>query len=531
MNPKKKTAIISAGIFILIILVFITPVGSFAQTSPNGGSKGTRLLLRLKNRPSATGLLSVKGSIPEGNITGGIPNTDTLIINVSGDEQKAIKNLQNNPQVQSVSRVPNMHTLRTTNDPHFPVQWALSNTKVIPAWDKIPALAAATGRIKVAVVDTGIESFHEDFSGKIDAGDWISCTSTDCQAFSGSQTGHEHATHVAGIIGAVTDNGKGVAGVGWGVKLISIRVLDSGIQGKLDVVLRGISWAAEHGAKIINLSIGALEEDLLPQDIADIQKVVDAAWNRGAVVIASAGNCGRANNNGNPECAVYPGGYVSNSKLYPAASNHVISVAALNVQNSLAAYSEHNDPSRAGIGNWVDLAAPGGSSNSGCDPEIDGGQCIMSTWTNNQYWLDQGTSMAAPQVAGIAALVWAANPALNNSGVKDILEKTANKGIAPGSTNNGAVDAEAAVISALSTISQSPTVTASISLTPTPLPSLTPTPTLPGATPTITGQPPPLTPTASPTSALPPYITDIPKLLKTPPDPYPTGPYCPKIGG
>src|SRR3989338_10903326 len=115
----------------------------------------------------------------------------------------------------------------------------------------------------------------------------------------------------------------------------------------------------------------------------------------------------------------------------------MLNVAALDVNNNLASYSQHNDPTDPQIGNWISILAPGGNFPTNSDKEFG----IASTWPLNSYYYTLGTSAAAPHVSGIAALIWAAKPVLTNLQVKSIIEQTANKNIASGTTNNGMVDA------------------------------------------------------------------------------------------
>jgi subtilisin family serine protease len=295
---------------------------------------------------------------------------------------------------------------------------------------------------------------------------------------------------------------------------MSVKVLDSDGSGTMDTVLRGINWAAEHGAKVINLSLGVIEQNLTNSAKSDIQTAVNHAWNdHGAIVVASAGNCGAADNNGQVACAIYDTsgnitGYASNPKFYPAASDNVLSVAAVDADSNLAGYSEYGD--------WVDVAAPGGKAVPCTGSDVS--NCILSSYpialisqppaptpTYQPYTYKKGTSMAAPMVAGVAALVWAVNSSFSNRQVVDLINNQAVAGnLSPGKTIHGMVDALRSLAAANSGATATPTPTGSITPSPTPTgPTETPVPT-----PTTGGSP-------------------TPKLPRTPPVPFPSPPYCP----
>jgi thermitase len=527
----KSGKFISIALLVIVYFALLTSGQSdvFAQTPESSDSgKPVKLLVKFKeNRPSATSMISLVANADNGEIIGGLPNTGLMVMEVKGDVKQTLDKVKANGKVSSAIVMPKVKVFKTTNDTYFNSQWNIPSVKANTAWDNIPDLANKTATVKVAVVDTGIERDHPDLAGKIDASDWVVCDSTDCVKNDTATDGSGHGTHVAGIIGGIPDNSQGVAGIGWGVKLIAVQVLDASNEGDLDVVLRGISWASEHGAKVINMSLGLIGDDLPGDIITAMQNVVDAAWNNGSVLVAAAGNCGRVDNTNNPECVTSTGRYISNSKSFPGASNHVISVAAIKGDNTMASYSNHND---ATVGNWISVIAPGG----------EGTSSIWSSYKGKTYRQAAGTSMASPHVAAIAAMILSVNSSLSNSRVKEIIETTADKSVASGVSNNGLVNAQAAVAMALTsantptptpTSGNSPTATptsGSATLTPTPSgQTITPSPTGDTITPTTTVIILPTTtpiPTATPTVTPWPLIS--PRLPKTPPNPYPSPPYC-----
>ena len=221
------------------------------------------------------------------------------------------------------------------------------------------------------------------------------------------QDDNGHGTHVAGIAAAATNNGIGVAGVAWGAQIMPVKVLDEYGSGWLSDVAAGIVYASDQGAKIINVSLGG---STLSQTLCDA--VAYASQTTGALVVAAAGNTGGA-------------------VLYPAACDHVLAVAATDRADQRAYFSN--------LGPQVDLAAPG----------VD----IYSTWYQSGlqasgYFTKSGTSMATPQVAGVAALVWSRWPTWTPDQVAQRLLDTALDLGEPGwdaYTGWGRLDAAAAV--------------------------------------------------------------------------------------
>ena len=238
----------------------------------------------------------------------------------------------------------------------------------------------------IAIVDTGIETGHADLANIVlrdAAGTAIGYNAIAPAVIPADD--HGHGTHVAGIAAAEINNGIGIAGVaGWNpnipgsssyVKLMPIKVLNSAGSGNDADIAEGITWAVDHGANVISMSLGS------PSFSATLNGAVQYAWSRGVVVIASAGNSGGAGKN------------------YPAGFDNVLSVAATDSTDTLTYFST--------VGSWVDIAAPGLS--------------IYSTYRGQSYATMSGTSMSSPHVAGGAAALLAQNPFLTNAHVVDIL--------------------------------------------------------------------------------------------------------------
>jgi serine protease len=306
---------------------------------------------------------------------------------------------------------------QTPNDTHFPKQWHYPAINLTQAWD-ITTGTPETGNVIVAVIDTGVFLNHEDLNGKLVPGyDFISDPSNSADndgidanpddPGDGGQIGTSswHGTHVAGTIAAETNNSIGVAGVSWGAKIMPLRAL--GLLGGTDydigqAALFAAGLANDSGtlpaqkADIINMSLGGPGGS--NGQIEFSQDIFNRVRDAGVIIVAAAGN----ENSSQPS--------------YPAAYQGVISVSATDAKNNRAPYSNFAD---SGLGSKIDIAAPGGDSqqDQNNDNLPDG---VLSTLVDDSsgsrkstYSFYQGTSMAAPHVAGVIALMRAVYPDLS----------------------------------------------------------------------------------------------------------------------
>jgi hypothetical protein len=203
-----------------------------------------------------------------------------------------------------------------------------------------------------------------------------------------------HGSHVAGTVAQSTNNSRGVAGVAHGASIMPIKVLDAGGSGWDSDIADGIYWAVNHGADILNLSLGGYGSSTA------MQNAVNYAWGQGCLVVCAAGN-------DNTSLVSYPAGYANS-----------ISVSATEWRDLRAYYSNY--------GSTIDICAPGGdvTADRNGDGYADG--VLQNTFDPNEsYWFWQGTSMASPHVAGVAALVKSRNMTLTNSQIRNILQSTA----------------------------------------------------------------------------------------------------------
>ncbi|WP_096188705.1 S8 family peptidase [Evansella halocellulosilytica] len=255
------------------------------------------------------------------------------------------------------------------NDEFYdPYQWNLAQIQTEKGWE----ISVGEEEVPIAVIDSGVDPEHVDLSERIIDG---------FNAFEGSSAyydEHGHGTHVAGIAAATTNNEDGVAGISWNNPILAVKVLDDNAEGNSMTIAKGIRWAVDNGAKVMNLSLGD------SHDSEVMYEAVKYAYENDVVMIAASGN----------ENVETP--------MYPAAYEEVLTVAATDAYEEKAIFSN--------FGNHIDVSAPG--------------EHIPSTYPNNEYVMMSGTSMAAPHVAGLAGLIRSVNPDLSNNEVYELIRST-----------------------------------------------------------------------------------------------------------
>ncbi|MEO6952997.1 MAG: S8 family serine peptidase [Polyangia bacterium] len=274
------------------------------------------------------------------------------------------------------------------NDPKFKFQWHLQQIHMPQSWK-----AAQGEGVIVAVIDTGVAKVPDLAETEMVPGYNFVDNNAD------ATDDHGHGTHVAGTIAQSTNNGLGVAGVAYRAKIMPIKVLSARGSGSVSGIAEGIRFAADHGAKVINMSLGG------GMSTSVLANAVKYAHDKGVTVVCAAGNDGK--------------GKVS----YPAAYKHAVAVAATQFDETTTFYS-----------NWgkeIDVAAPGGNTrvDQNGDGMMDGvlqNTVVPGNISKNDYLLFMGTSMAAPHVAGVAALV-VGSGVTDPDAVEALLKDTARK--------------------------------------------------------------------------------------------------------
>ena len=422
-----------------------------ASTAVQQQAAGERILVRFTSGSVRAAGVRAAGGVEERQL----PGLGLTVVQAAPGESRAavLTRLQADPRV--VYAVPDYvrQTRLSPNDALYSQQWAPPLIHLPAAWD----ITTGSAAVKVAVIDTGIDYLHPDLSGRFTGGyDFVN---QDDDALDD----HGHGTHVAGIIAAGGNNGVGVAGAAWGVSLLGYKVLDASGSGFDSDVISAIIAAADAGARIINMSLGG------DQASPALTDAVNYALARNVVIVAAAGNDGAA------------------TVGYPAAIPGVIAVSSTNQSDGLSSFSNY--------GSAISVGAPGSSILS----TVPSGGCALCVGSG--YRTLSGTSMATPQVAGLAALILSVNGGYSAAQVRAIIENTAADLGSPGvdpSFGNGRIDAGAAVAAAAG------------GAVPTATPTSTPCPargigevchgTTPTPTATATVPPPTATATAVPTT-------------------------------
>jgi subtilisin family serine protease len=310
---------------------------------------------------------------------------DTKVVELpAGQVDEAIDSLEQSPAVEYVEPEVVLEATDTIpNDVLWHEQWGPRRVRAQKAWDA----TRGSPSVVVAVVDTGVDYAHPDLQRLfVDGYDFVN-EDADPRDDQG------HGTAVAGVIAARTQNRTGQAGMCWACKVMPVKVLDANGSGTTATIAAGIVWAANHGAQVINLSLGGAGTTQALQD------AVSFAVGRGVVVLAAAGNSG------------------TTTKFYPAAYPEVVSVAATTPTDRLYDWSNRGR-------DWVQVAAPG---------------CDIAPARGGGYGTFCGTSAATPIASGIAALALALDPGLTASGIHEALGLAAVRGVS--SVQYGRVDA------------------------------------------------------------------------------------------
>lgn len=279
-----------------------------------------------------------------------------------------------NPNVQFAEPDYTAQAMETIpNDPWF-TNWQ-SGFKAIQApaaWD----ISTGSENVIIAIVDTGVDASHPDLVGRVMNGYDFYCNDTD------ATDENHHGTHIAGIIGAVTNNGIGIAGITWKNPILPVKVYDAIGTSPHSIIAKGIIYATDRGAKVINLSLGG-------SDSSTMKSAIDYAYNRGVVLAAATGNSGTL------------------GISYPAAYPNVIAVGASDGWDQRSYISNY--------GNELDVLAP----------DVTTSTCLLG-----RYETLGGTSMSTAYISAVCGLVLSVNPSLKPADVMRIVRESADD-IAP----------------------------------------------------------------------------------------------------
>jgi thermitase len=362
--------------------------------APSAAAATPTILVKFTQPTGAATRIEALGDDPAGQTANRVS-----VIRLGPGESAAARIAAYDRRADVVYAEPNgqMHALALNppNDPDFASQWAFNITGTLAGWALYPGAFGATGGAPLAIVDTGVQASHVDLTGRVRTDLGASCVNNAACVAGPAADDLGHGTHVAGIAGAATDNGIGVSGVAFSSPIIPIKVLSApNGDGSVVDVANGILWAAQKGAKVINLSLtGAYS-----QTICDAASTAERTY--GALLVAAAGNSS------------------SSAPASPAGCPGVVGVAATDEFDQAASFSNFGSPD-------VFVSAPGVG--------------IDSTWWPDAYATEQGTSMASPFVAGIAALRFGEHPESTPADVRRVLAASSDKvgGVAYGSDPYG----------------------------------------------------------------------------------------------
>ena len=380
------------------------------QALPNGWALGRILVSPKAGLPDVEfdKILKGHGAGAKRKLQGVNVHVVELPIQSHGREQALVQALARNPHIKFAELDAYVAPSATANDTYFPNAWHLETTHTTTAWD-----SSVGSGVTIAILDSGVDATHPDLAGKLVAGyNFFDGNSNTADVYG-------HGTKSAGTAAAITNNGGGVASVAANSNIMPIRVAGTDGWATWSALANGTTWAADRGARVISMSFQN------PSSSATVLNAASYARSKGAVVIGAAGN--------------------TSAYDATAASDLMTIVAATDASDVRAGWSTY--------GPSVDVSAPGVG--------------IYTTTNGGGYGAWSGTSAATPVVAGVAALVIAANPSLKPADVDKILQSTALDLGTAGKDEYygyGRVDAAAAVAAAKSAVAadtQSPTVSIS----------------------------------------------------------------------
>lgn len=337
--------------FWTLTIALLLSVSAWATTDHVPGE----VLVQFKTTPTGRALVSAPiVGVVRAEATGlGVLQVSTP---VGVNEHDLVRYYRQRPDVRFAELNYRKRRFVTPNDPRYNEQWSLPKVQAPAAW----GITEGNQNVIVAIIDDGVDGAHPDLSSKLVPGRDISDNDSNTNPLAGD----DHGTHCAGIAGAATNNAVGIAGMGFRVRIMPLKIWPNATD---FTSAQAIRYAADNGAKVISMSYGS--NFFSQSEFAAVQY----AWGKGCVLVGAAGNDGVT------------------TRYYPAAFANVIAVGSTTTSDTRSSFSNFNSLNDA----WVDVAAPGSS--------------ILSTVPGG-YGVKSGTSMATPLVAGLAGLLASVAP-------------------------------------------------------------------------------------------------------------------------
>jgi thermitase len=385
------------------------PAANAAQPAAQGAEQYARGRILVMPRAGLSADEFAKVLAPHGGRGRKVGQSDLHIVDLPGNasEKAVIERLSKHPHIKFAELDRLVKSNFVPNDPYFGSEWHLNKVNAPAAWD-----LSQGGGVTIAILDSGVDGSHADLAAQMVPGYNFFDNNTNTSDVFG------HGTAVAGVAAAASNNGTGVSGVAGQAKIMPIRVSDTAGSGYVSMIVQGITYAADHGARIANASFVGIA------GMSSVQSAAQYMKNKGGLVFVSAGNNGVDEN--------------------VAPTTTLIPVSATDEADNRTSWSSY--------GSFVALSAPG------------------ITWTtsrggNYDQWM--GTSFSSPLSAGVAALMMSAKPSLDGAQVEKLMYSTAVDLGAPGRDiyfGYGRVDAGAAVKAAAGTVIAVDTQAPSVSL-------------------------------------------------------------------
>jgi subtilisin family serine protease len=380
MNGAPSSKLSSVGLAALsAILVVLILVPGAAAAGPAAQDTAT-ILVKFTATSQAAAAIAAQGDRHVGDT-----QTHVAVVQIDARRTVGEKVAEYNARRDVVYAEPNYiaHALLAApNDPSYASQWAFGKIQALSGWSIYPGSYTPSGGATLAVVDTGVQANHPDLGSRVRTTSGATCLTGTCVAGPATDD-NGHGTHVAGIAGATTNNAVGVAGTAFSSPIVPVKVLNAAGSGSYASVASGIIWAAQHGARVMNLSLGGTG---FSQTLCDAVATATNTYN--TLVVVSAGNS------------------ASSTPSYPAACAGALGVAATDSNDAPATFSNFGSPN-------VFISSPGVG--------------IFSTYLGSTYRTLSGTSMAAPFVTGLAALLVGQNSASTPRSLKQRLAQTSDK--------------------------------------------------------------------------------------------------------